>query len=136
MGLVVNLIITLAVVVASLATGSLAWPRFTTQERPKLLQEVHDVALKTPIGREAASVLGVTDESQVEPFNFGSIIYSIVDSARAAAQNRAQTVIVGNAVNQLKGQFDQLSSDQKDLIRQAICQPLDSESVSSPSATE
>jgi hypothetical protein len=126
MGPVANFFIALVVAAASLTTGSIAWPRLTAQPRPQLLQEVHDVAIKTSIGKQTANVLGVSDEANIQPINFGQVASSIVDAAKNAAQKRVQTVVVQNAVNQLSAQFEKLPRDQKEQIQQALCKPIDS----------
>src|SRR4030042_155018 len=122
---VVNFILALIVATMSLASGSLAWPKLTSHSRPKLLQEVHDVVLKTEPGQKMANVLGVTDESQVQVINFGSLAASVSGSVRDAIQKRMQTIVVGNAVNQLKGQFDKLPKDEQIQIQEALCKPVE-----------
>jgi len=135
MGPVANFIIALTVGVTSLVGGSLVWPRLTTQERPRLLQEVHDKAIGTSLGQRAAAVLGVGDETNIQPISLGGVVYSLIDSAKAVVQKRAQTVIVGNAVNQLRSQFDKLSPDQKEQIQQALCNPTGNSDASASSET-
>jgi hypothetical protein len=125
MGPVMQFILALAVAATSLAGGSLVWPRLTTQARPKLLQNVHDVVIKTPVGQQTAQVLGVSNEAQVEPINIGKTVAGAVEGVRGAIQNRVQTVVVGNAVNQLTTQFDRLPQEQKENIQQILCKPTD-----------
>ena len=125
MGPVLQFVLALAVATTSLASGSLVWPRLTTQARPKLLQDVHDVVIKTSIGQQTASVLGVSDEAHVEPINIGRSVASAAAGLRTAVQQRVQTIIVGNAVNQLNSQFDRLPKDQKEQIQQILCKPLE-----------
>lgn len=122
MGPVANFIIALLVAATSLAGGSLAWPKFTSNTRPKLLQEVHDLVIKTQPGRQAANVLGVSDETNIKPIQIGEIVQSAAGGVTTALQNRAQTIIVSNAVNQLRGQFDKLPKSEKDQIQQIFCQ--------------
>ena len=123
MGPVIQFILAIAVATTSLAGGSLVWPRFTSQERPKLLQEVHDLVIRTPVGQETAQVLGVSDETHVEPINVGQAVGAAFNGVRTAVQNRVQTIIVGNAVNQLSAQFDRLPIEQKEQIQQILCKP-------------
>jgi len=123
MGPAVNFIIALAVAVTVVAGGSLAWPRLTNQPRPKILQDVKNVVIKTKVGQDTANVLGVSDESQIKPVNLGSVASGALGQVKTAVQNRVQEVIVGNAVNQLRQQFDQLSPEQKGQIQQIFCQP-------------
>lgn len=125
MGPVIQFVLALAVAATSLAGGSLVWPRLTTQVRPKLLQDVHDFVINTQAGRQGALVLGVSDEASVEPINPGQIASSAINNVKTAIQNRIQTIVVGNAVNQLSTQFDRLSESQKISIQEALCKPID-----------
>ncbi len=128
MGPIFQFIIAIMVAVTSLAGGSLAWPRVTTQTRPKLLQDVHDIVIKTSIGKQTAQVLGVSDEAHTEPINIGQIAGSAITGIKASLQSRVQTVIVGNAVNQLKTQFDKMPQDQKTQIQEILCRPTEAQS--------
>ena len=123
MGPVVQFVLALAVAATALGGGSLAWPRITAKPRPVLLQNVHDFVVKTPVGQRTADVLGVTDESSVEPVNLGEVASTIVNSAKSAAQQRIQKIVIGNAVNELTRQYDRLPEDQKQYIQQALCTP-------------
>lgn len=123
MGPVVQFTLALAVAFTSLAGGSLAWPRLTNQPRPQLLQQVHDVTIKTVPGQRAAEVLGVSDERQAEPINLGKMAADGINGVKAAVQKRVQTIVVGNAVNELTRQFDKLPDDQKQYIQDALCKP-------------
>lgn len=123
MGPVIQFVLAIAVATTSLAGSSLVWPRLTNQERPKLLQEVHDIVIRTPVGQETAQVLGVSDEATVEPINVGQIVSGALNGVKTAVQNRVQTIIVGNAVNQLSSQFDRLPKEQKTQIQQILCKP-------------
>ncbi|OGG31572.1 hypothetical protein A3A63_00370 [Candidatus Gottesmanbacteria bacterium RIFCSPLOWO2_01_FULL_46_9] len=125
MGAIGQFVIALFIGATSLASGSLVWPRLTTQARPKLLQDVHDIVIKTPIGKQGASVLGVSDEAHVEPINIGQAVGSAAAGLRSAVQKRVQTIIVGNAVNQLSSQFDRLPQDQKERVQHILCKPSD-----------
>jgi hypothetical protein len=123
MGPVVQFTLALAVAITSLAGSSIAWPKLTNQQRPQLLQQVHDAAIKTPPGQRAAEVLGVTDESHVEPVNLGKLASDGINGVKSTVQKRVQTIVVSNAVNELTRQFDKLPDDQKVYIQQALCQP-------------
>jgi hypothetical protein len=121
MGPGLQFILALGIALTSLTGGSLIWPRLTDQPRPELLEKVHDIALQTSVGKQGAQVLGVSDESQVEPINVGQLVTNALDGVKTAAQNRVQTIIVGNAVNQLSSQFDRLPEGQKEQIQQILC---------------
>ncbi len=117
------------VAVSSLAGGSLLWPRLTDRPRPKLLQDVHDMVLRTPAGQEAANVLGVSDEAHIVPINPGQIVASAANGVKTAVSNRIQKVIVGNAVNQLSRQMNNLSPEQQEYVKEAICKPPDKPAI-------
>lgn len=124
MGPVIQFVMALAVAATTLAGGSIAWPKLTSQPRPQLLQQVHDFVIRTPAGQRTADVLGVSDESRVEPINIGVIAGNGVTAIKQSVQNRIQTIVVGNAVNELTRQFDRLSEDQKQTIQEALCKPI------------
>ncbi len=109
--------------VLTIGGGSLLWPKLTRQSRPAPLQQVHDIVIKTDLGKQAASVLGVTDEAAVTPINVSSLAGSVTSSVISAVQERTQEVVVRQAVNQLVKQFDQLNPQQKQEIKEAICKP-------------
>lgn len=123
MGNTARFILALTIAITALGSGSLMWPRLTDKPRPKLLQDVHDMVLKTSVGVNAANVLGVSDEANVEKIDVGAMVGGAVLGAKIAVQNRIRTMVVGNAVNQLNRQFDNLSSEQKTYVRQALCEP-------------
>lgn len=122
-GPVGHFMLALVVAVSSLGSGSLLWPRLTDRPRPKLLADVHDVVLATDVGRNAAVVLGVSDEANITPINLGEVAASAVNSVKGAIGGRIQKIIVGNAVNQLSRQMNNLSPEQKTLVEEAICKP-------------
>jgi len=128
MGPVIQFSLALAVAITSLAGGSLAWPRVTTQSRPALLEKVHDMTIKTDAGQRAAQVLGVSDESNVEPINLGKLVADGVNGVKSAAQKRVQTIVVSNAVNELTRQFDKLPKEQQVYIQEALCKPSENPS--------
>ncbi len=110
-----------AVVVVSLV--SLIWPKFTTQPRPLPLGQVRDLVLATKTGQSIAQVLGVTNESTIEPINISSVASSVTESVISGVQHRAQSIVVHQAVKELTKQFDQLPQEQQQEIQQLICKP-------------
>lgn len=129
MELVFQLVLAVAVFGVTLSGGSLVWPRVTSQPRPQLLQEVHDAVIKTSTGEQAAQVLGVSTDQNVQPVNLGQIAGTIGNAIKSAAQKRAQTIITAQIVGQLSNGYDKLPKDQQTALQQIICKPA------SPSAT-
>lgn len=125
MGSTGRFFLALMVAVTTLAGGSLLWPRLTTRPRPKLLQDVHDLVLRTPMGQHSADVLGVSDEAAVEPINIGAVVGSAVYGAKIAIQKRVQNVVVINAVNSLSRRFESLPPEQKEQIQEILCKPIE-----------
>ncbi|OGG35739.1 hypothetical protein A2363_03150 [Candidatus Gottesmanbacteria bacterium RIFOXYB1_FULL_47_11] len=123
MGLVVQLLLTVAVLGVTLSGGSLVWPRITSAPRPQLLQDVHDKVIQTAPGQQAAQVLGVADEQTVEPINISDIASNAVNSVKAAAEKRAQTIIMAQISAQLTNQYEKLPEDQQLELQQIICPP-------------
>ena len=117
-------VLALVVSLFTLSGGSLLWPKFTTAPRPKLLQQVHDVVVKTPPGEQAAQVLGVSTDD-VQPINLGEVANTIVANIKTAAQKRAQTIIMAQVTAQLTNQYEKLSKDQQVQLQQIICKPTE-----------
>src|SRR5258706_13221326 len=115
-------VLALVVSLFTLSGGSLLWPKFTTAPRPKLLQQVHDVVVKTPPGEQAAQVLGVSTDD-VQPINLGEVANNIVNSVKTAAQKRAQTIIMAQVTSQLTNQYEKLPNDHQQQLQQIICKP-------------
>lgn len=116
-------VITLLTAGVFMALVSLVWPRFSDQPRPEILNQMRQAVLRTPIGLQTATVLGVSDETTVQRFNMQSTMGDLTASAASAVQQRAQTILTIQAVKQLQQQFSQLPSDQQEQIKQIICQP-------------
>ncbi len=116
-------IIALIVGIVSVSGGSLLWPRLTPNPRPQVLQQVHDIVIKTPLGSQAATVLGVTDETNVTPLNLGELVGSAAGEVKSAAEKRAQMVIMTQVTRELSKQYEKLPEDQKVQLQQIICQP-------------
>lgn len=117
-------ILSVIIATVTLSGSSLLWPRFTTQPRPEFLNKVHDVVVSTGPGKQAATVLGVSDEAAVEPFS----LTGVQEGVKQAVTNRVQEVVVGNAVNELSRQFETLPKDRKLQIQEALCKPIDPKS--------
>ena len=123
MGGTSRFILAFAVGVIALGGGSLLWPRFFDAPRPKALQDVRDVVVKTSVGQNAANALGVNDEADVQKIDLGQAATQTISNVRNAVENRVRSVVITNAVNQLSSQFNKLSDEQKTSVRQAICEP-------------
>ena len=121
MELVVQLVIAVAVFGITLSGGSLVWPKITNAPRPQLLQEVHDSVIKTPVGANAAQVLGVTDDKSVQPINLGTIANTAWNGIKTAAQTRAQTIVMTQVTAQLTNQYEKLPKDQQKTLQEIIC---------------
>jgi hypothetical protein len=125
MGIVGNFVASSIISLVLLAGTSLIWPRFTDQPRPKILEDVKSVVMKTSVGKDASNVLGVSDEKNLIRIDPGKIVQGAVGQMTNAVEQRIQTIIVSNAVSQLQLQFEKLLPDQKEQIRQIICKPLE-----------
>jgi len=121
MELVIQLVLAVAVFGVTLSGGSLLWPKMTSQPRPQLLQQVHDSVVQTPVGAQAAAVLGVSDEASVQQINLGQVAGTIGNSIKTAAQNRAQTIIMAQVRQQLTSQYNKLPKKEQKEFQELIC---------------
>jgi len=121
MELVIQLVLAVAVFGITLSGGSLVWPKVTRAPRPQLLQQVHDTVVGTPVGSQAAAVLGVTDDKNVQPINLGEIANNAWNGVKNAAQKRAQTIVMSQVTAQLMNQYEKLPKDQQKTLQEIIC---------------
>jgi hypothetical protein len=121
MELLVQLFLAVGVFGITLSGGSLVWPHFTNAPRPQLLQQVHDRVVKTPVGFQAARVLGVTDDKTIQPVNMGQVVGSVGNSIKSAVQKRAQSIITAQIVGQLSNRFEKLPKDQQKQLQEIVC---------------
>lgn len=76
----------------ALSVSSLLWPKVTSKPMPDALVQVKHAVEQTPIGKQTADVLGVSDDQTPEPINIGdwavaqgnAIISNITESATDA----------------------------------------------------
>lgn len=108
---------------AAVALGSLAWPKFTSQPRPKEMQVVRDAVLKTPAGQGAANVIGVTDGDNVQPVNLGTVASSISTTIINSLGQKVTEVVSNQAATVLFNQYKQLPPPAQLELQQSICKP-------------
>ena len=123
MGAIVQFVIAAVVAAVSVTSGSLLWPRFTDQPRPQVLERVKEAALTTEAGKNAALVLGVSDEKQIQKIRIDQMIVSGIDGVKNSLTARIETILVTQAVRELSRQFDKLPADQRTYIQEALCKP-------------
>lgn len=105
-----------------LSIASLAWPKFTTKERPELIKGFQLYLKDTPFGQQVSQVLGVTDESQVKPVDLKVTAVELKDWMILQIQNKAESIVAKQAADQIRQRFSSLNEDQKTILRQAICE--------------
>ncbi len=105
------------------STASLIWPRFTEQPRPPQLEKVREVVMQTPVGQQAATVLGVADSGSIEPINISSLAGTLTQQAGSAVTEKVAQEVTSRAVSQIISQIDKLPEDQRQILQSAICQP-------------
>jgi hypothetical protein len=123
MNMVIRFTIASCVTAVVIIGISFLWPRFTSQNRPTLLQNVHSQLLKTQLGKETAGILGVSDEAHIRPIDLGQAASSAANSIVQVVEKRIETIIAENAVREVRSQLDRLSSDQKEQLQQILCKP-------------
>ena len=106
---------------------TLLWPRFSPNPRPAPLEKIHDILLSTEIGKNAANVLGVSDDQSVVPLTPQSVSQQIIMSVR----NRVSDVIITNAVRIISQRFKDLPIDQQEKVINAF-----SQAISEPTSVE
>lgn len=114
----------------ALVLVTLLWPRFSDAPRPQPLARLNEIIRGTPAGQNAAAVLGVSTDENVQKLTPQVIIGSIV----TAAENRALDIVITNVVRTITQRFRDLPQEHQKRILEAIGQSLDAV-TSSTSAT-
>lgn len=130
----IKFISALLIAAVSVVGVSLLWPRFTSEPRPVILTQVKDFVIQTPQGYEAANVLGVSDERNVEPFDIRVTAENIAFNIMNTLKKRATDVVVTQAVRQLQKKYEELPPDQQQQLQQIICVPADAGPAASESS--
>ena len=110
-----------ASVVISLA--SLLWPKVSAEPRPPVLSKVREMVVSTDIGKNAAQVLGVTDEANTVPVQIGSFVAGTANAAIDSVTRSAQHAVTARLLETLAGQFNGLPDEDKKAFRARICTP-------------
>ncbi len=105
------------------AAGSLLWPRLTKQPAPPLVEETKQAILQTSLGQEAAEILGVRDQENIQPINPAAVVQNAISTVTQALEQRATQIVIQQAVTQLQNQLDKLSPEQKQEIQDQLCKP-------------
>lgn len=109
-----------ASVVVSVA---LLWPRLTSRPRPEVLQAVRDTAITTPVGKEAAKILGVEEEEDAKPINVSDVAASVAGTLSSAVQEKTKEIIAQQVASQIASQYQQLPQAQQQELQEFICKP-------------
>ncbi|MBI4062491.1 hypothetical protein HY410_01060 [Candidatus Gottesmanbacteria bacterium] len=118
-----NIVLSLILMVITIAGGSIAWPRLTSKPRPAPLQEVHNIIKDTSLGKSFANVLGIADQQPIEPINVASEASKLTANIMKSAQERAAKIVVTQAVRGLLAQIGNLPPVEQAQIHEALCTP-------------
>lgn len=105
------------------AAGSLLWPRITRQPAPPIVNETKQAILRTSLGQEAAEILGVKDQENIQPINPAVVVQSALTTVTKSLEDRATQIVIQQAVSQLQNQLDKLPPAQKQEIQAQLCIP-------------
>ncbi len=100
---------------------SFVWPKFTGQPRPYILESVYALTKDTNIGRQTASVLGVSDERSVTPIHPEEIVSSMKEWVVKTVSDKAQNIFQEAAIEQIRSGYGKMSDAEKILLYEAIC---------------
>lgn len=102
---------------------SLLWPRFMANKRPVLLQTIRDNVVSTEAGKNAVKVLGIENESGIQPFSVSQIAASVSGAVLSAVGEKAKSVIAEQVSLQVINQYQQMPAQEQQTIRNFICKP-------------
>ena len=122
-----NIVLSLVLMLATVAAGSIAWPRLTSQPRPEPLEQVHTMVKDTSLGKSFAGILGVTSTRSAEPINVASEASKLATNIGKTAQDRAAKIVATQAVRHLLNQMGNLPEEDQAQIYQLLCTPVNDE---------
>ena len=105
----------------AISVASLLWPKLSANPEPPLLTTVRSVVQQTPLGAQAADVLGVSDAASAEPINLSDWAVSQGNAILAHIEESATKTVVSSVAKQLIGQIDALPEDQQSELRSILC---------------
>jgi hypothetical protein len=109
----------------SVGLVSLAWPRISNEPRPAPLEYVRDYVVTTPLGNQAAQILGVNDDKSAGPIDLGSVASSVAGSVVSSVEEKAQEFVARKAAEQLMERIHALPPDQQQQVLELLCTPQD-----------
>jgi len=108
---------------STLGVTSLVWPRVSTDPRPPALQYVRDFVVTTPLGLQAAQILGVSDERDLAPTDLGSVVASVAGSVVTSVEQRAEQYVASRIADQFMNRLNALPVQQKQYVKELLCTP-------------
>lgn len=98
-----------------------AWPRLTTQPRPEAMQKIYETVADTSIGKNVASVLGVSTEATATPINVASVAGTVTNSFIQNLEEQAGQAATRELIIQVVKKIETLGPAQQEQVKQAIC---------------
>lgn len=126
---IVKFFLVVAFVVCGLGFASIIWPKLTRAPRPTLLAKMYDLSKNTSAGRQTADVLGVSDAKVNQPINLGDLANQAANLAVSTVETKTREIIARQAILQLVSQIDKLNPDEKQQIKDLLCQPVATKSA-------
>lgn len=105
----------------AISITSLLWPKVTSNPSPAILTQVRHVVVQTPIGKQAADVLGVNNDQLPAPINVRDWAVSQGNAIVSNIEESASRAVASQVVKQLMGQIDTLPDNQKVELQQILC---------------
>ena len=100
---------------------SLLWPRFMNKQRPALLQNVRDAVVATDLGKNADKILGVENETKIQPFSVSQIVASVSGAILSTVGEKTKDIIAQQVSIQVMNQYQQMPPKEQQIIRDFVC---------------
>lgn len=96
--------------------ASIAWPKFSTNPRPMLLEKVYDYSKDTKVGSNIEHVLGVADAT-----DSADVVGNVLESVKVNAQSAIRMKIVEGLLQK----YYELPENEQTAVKQQVCEPQD-----------
>lgn len=105
----------------AISIASLLWPKITDKPSPAPLTQVRKLVEQTPIGKQAADVLGVSDTAPSGPINVRDWAVAQGNAIVSNIEQKASQAVMSQVVSQIVTQIDKLPDPQKQELQQVLC---------------
>ncbi|MFC1646930.1 hypothetical protein ACFL1A_01470 [Patescibacteria group bacterium] len=106
---------------------SVGWPKYIGSSRPQVIEQVHNVVKDTPLAQNTASVLGISDEKNIEPIDYRILARDTLSGGVGVLEKKVTQIVAHQTFVQIISNIDKMNENQIETIREVVCEEKKSE---------